>query len=103
MNIPENIARVTDQVSTCFSKTVSKWVRLLAIGLIRVYKWVLSPLLGSNCRFYPSCSSYAIEAIEHYGVTRGTWLAMRRIGKCHPFHPGGIDHVPTPDRAGATD
>jgi uncharacterized protein len=62
--------------------------------LIRAYQLVLSPLLGPRCRFYPSCSHYAIEAIESHGALRGTWLSARRICRCHPFHPGGFDPVP---------
>jgi len=62
--------------------------------LIRLYQWILSPLLGRSCRFYPSCSAYAYEAIERHGVLRGGCLGIRRILKCHPFHPGGYDPVP---------
>jgi uncharacterized protein len=62
--------------------------------LIRAYQLVLSPLLGPRCRFYPSCSHYAIEAIESHGALRGSWLSARRICRCHPFNPGGFDPVP---------
>lgn len=68
-----------------------KW---LLIKLLRVYQYVFRPLLGQNCRFVPSCSDYAIEAVGKYGVLRGAWLAVRRIGRCHPWHPGGYDPVP---------
>jgi uncharacterized protein len=61
---------------------------------VRGYQVVLSPLLGGQCRYYPSCSAYAIEAIERHGALRGAWLAARRIGRCHPFRPGGFDPVP---------
>lgn len=61
---------------------------------IRAYQLVLSPLLGQNCRFYPSCSCYAHTAVNKHGVVRGGWLALKRIGRCHPWNPGGIDHVP---------
>ena len=64
------------------------------IGLIRFYQYALSPLLGKRCRFFPSCSEYAIEAIRRHGVVKGLWLATRRIGRCHPWHPGGYDPVP---------
>lgn len=72
--------------------------RLLVAALtlpIRAYQLVVSPLLGPRCRFYPSCSSYAIEAIRHHGPFRGTWLAGRRLIRCHPWNPGGLDPVPT--------
>lgn len=69
-------------------------MRRLAVGLIVVYQWALSPFLGNVCRFEPSCSQYTREAIERYGVVHGMWLGMRRIGRCHPFHPGGFDPVP---------
>ena len=62
--------------------------------LIRAYQLVLSPLLGPRCRFYPSCSHYAIEAIESHGALRGSWLSTKRICRCHPFNPGGFDPVP---------
>ncbi|MER2558014.1 MAG: membrane protein insertion efficiency factor YidD [Candidatus Competibacter denitrificans] len=71
-------------------------MRSLLIALIRVYQIVLSPLLGNHCRFYPSCSQYAREAIESHGVARGVGLAIRRVLRCHPWHPGGVDPVPEP-------
>ena len=74
-----------------------KPLRYLAILPIRAYRLLISPLLGPRCRFYPSCSSYAIEALERHGLLRGGWLALRRLAKCHPGNPGGIDPVPEPD------
>lgn len=68
-----------------------KWLVLL---FLRLYKRIISPMLPAACRFYPTCSVYAIEAVEKYGAFRGGWLAMKRISKCHPFHPGGVDLVP---------
>ena len=64
------------------------------ILLIRLYQWTISPLLGSCCRFYPSCSNYATEAIEKHGALSGSWLTLCRLIKCHPWHPGGVDEVP---------
>ncbi len=69
-------------------------MRLLATFLIRIYQWTLSPMLGPRCRFHPSCSNYALEAINRFGILRGGWLAARRLGRCHPWHPGGFDPVP---------
>ena len=65
---------------------------------IRGYQIVFRPMLGANCRFFPSCSDYAMEAVERHGALRGTWLALRRVGRCHPYHPGGFDPVPVPDK-----
>ena len=62
--------------------------------LIRVYQWTLSPMLGARCRFYPSCSCYAHEAILRHGAFTGTWLAAKRLLRCHAFSPGGYDPVP---------
>ncbi|MFT8872792.1 MAG: membrane protein insertion efficiency factor YidD [Sporolactobacillus sp.] len=66
----------------------------LMIFLIRVYQKWISPLTPPHCRFYPTCSQYAIEALMRYGVLKGSWLAVIRLLKCHPFHPGGFDPVP---------
>ena len=69
-------------------------MKTIFLALIRAYQYLLRPMLGSNCRFYPSCSDYAREAIEKHGALRGLWLAVRRVARCHPYHPGGFDPVP---------
>jgi uncharacterized protein len=69
-------------------------MRRLVVAVIRAYQLAISPLLGSRCRFYPSCSQYALEAVTRFGVPRGAWMAARRLGRCHPWHPGGYDPVP---------
>lgn len=69
-------------------------MRKILILFIRGYQYFISPLLGPHCRFYPSCSSYAQIAVERYGVIRGSWLAVRRLSRCHPWNTGGNDPVP---------
>ena len=69
-------------------------MRFVLKTLIRVYQVALSPLLGPNCRYYPTCSQYAIEAIETHGSLRGAWLTIKRISRCHPWHESGFDPVP---------
>jgi len=69
--------------------------RLLML-LVRAYSLLISPFLGRNCRYYPTCSAYTLEAIERHGAWRGLWLGIRRVGRCHPWHEGGYD--PVPDR-----
>ncbi len=68
--------------------------RLVLATLIRGYQRLVSPLLPPSCRFYPSCSEYALDAVTRHGALRGSWLAARRLARCHPFHPGGFDPVP---------
>jgi putative membrane protein insertion efficiency factor len=63
----------------------------LLITAVRAYQWTLSPLVGRYCRFQPTCSVYFIEAVQKYGAVRGAWRGLKRIGRCHPFHPGGFD------------
>jgi uncharacterized protein len=65
-----------------------------AVFAIRAYQWTISPLLGRNCRFHPTCSQYAVEAVQSFGAVRGSWLALKRLGRCHPWHPGGFDPPP---------
>jgi uncharacterized protein len=68
-------------------------VRTICLALIRFYQYFISPLLPPSCRFYPTCSQYALEAIEGHGLPRGLYLTLRRLLRCHPFHPGGFDPV----------
>ena len=78
-------------------------MRRLILGMIVAYQRFISPMTAPHCRFHPSCSAYAGEAIRRYGIIRGVWLSLRRIARCHPFHPGGFDPVPenTDVQAGA--
>ena len=80
---------------------VSRLVGQVLVLPIRAYQLLVSPLLGPRCRFYPSCSAYAVEALTTHGPLRGSWLAVRRLLRCHPWNPGGLDPVP-PRRSGAT-
>lgn len=67
----------------------------LLIMLLRGYQYLISPMLGPHCRFHPTCSHYAVEAIQRHGVLYGSYLAARRLSRCHPWHPGGVDPVPS--------
>jgi len=69
-------------------------MKLFLLLLLRAYQYTLRPLLGANCRFYPSCSDYSRDAIERYGALRGSWLSARQIARCHPYHAGGYDPLP---------
>ncbi|HVA37574.1 MAG TPA: membrane protein insertion efficiency factor YidD [Candidatus Dormibacteraeota bacterium] len=69
-------------------------MRTVLVGAIRLYQLVISPALPASCRFYPSCSEYARQAVARHGALRGTWLAVRRLVRCGPWHPGGHDPVP---------
>lgn len=69
-------------------------MRRILIFFVRAYQRLLSPFLGQSCRYYPTCSEYACQALARYGVIKGSWLAIKRIGRCHPWHPGGVDPVP---------
>ena len=71
-------------------------MKALLRGALRFYQYFVRPWLGQNCRFYPSCSDFALEALDKHGAARGSWLATRRVLRCHPWHPGGYDPVPTP-------
>ena len=74
-------------------KKFVNFIKKIMIFLIRFYQLCISPLLGNNCRYYPTCSQYAIEAIEKKGIIRGSWMAVKRICRCHPWHAGGYDPV----------
>ncbi|MEK3917594.1 membrane protein insertion efficiency factor YidD [Paenibacillus sp. FSL H7-0331] len=69
-------------------------MKSLLKGMVLFYRKFISPLKPPTCRFYPTCSQYALDALELHGPAKGSWLAVKRVCKCHPFHPGGIDHVP---------
>jgi len=69
-------------------------MRHALILLVRAYQWLLRPLLGARCRFYPTCSAYAVEALQRHGAWRGSLLTVRRLCRCHPYNPGGFDPVP---------
>jgi putative membrane protein insertion efficiency factor len=75
-------------------------VRAALLAVVRFYQRAISPALPPRCRFYPTCSAYALEAIERHGAARGSWLALRRLAKCAPWHPGGVDLVPGSGTAG---
>ena len=72
--------------------------RNLLIILLKAYRKVISPLYGQVCRFFPSCSAYALEAVTVHGAVKGSWLAVRRLSRCHPWNAGGVDHVPAGHR-----
>jgi len=84
---------MTEADGTLAAARPSAAARVL-VALIAGYRRFVSPLLAPRCRFEPSCSAYALGAVREHGALRGTWLAVRRIGRCHPFHPGGFDPVP---------
>ncbi len=69
-------------------------MKRILVALLRAYQYAVSPLLGRNCRYFPSCSEYAVEAVEKHGAFKGGWLGVKRVCRCHPWHPGGYDPVP---------
>lgn len=74
-------------------------MKQVLVAGVRVYRSAISPLLPNRCRFYPTCSQYALEALERHGAAKGTYLTVRRLSRCHPFHQGGIDEVPPVKRS----
>ena len=72
------------------------------VGLLRLYRFAISPMYGEVCRYYPTCSAYALEAVQQHGALRGTWLSVRRVLRCHPWAAGGVDHVPPTRTARST-
>jgi len=91
---------VTSRPEQQGGRRISAAARVL-VALLNVYRRFVSPLLGPRCRFYPSCSAYALEAVQLHGAVRGSWLAARRLSRCHPFHSGGLDPVPAPRQKAA--
>ena len=69
-------------------------MKRVVLGIIGFYQRFISPLMGSNCRYHPTCSAYTYQAVEKYGVGKGGWMGIKRISRCHPWHPGGFDPVP---------
>jgi putative membrane protein insertion efficiency factor len=76
-------------------------MKFLLLGLLRLYRFAVSPLYGQVCRYYPSCSAYALEAVEQHGAAKGSWLAARRLLRCHPWAAGGVDYPPHKQPAGS--
>jgi uncharacterized protein len=87
---------VTEQTEPRGARSWRSAPARVLIWLISGYRRFVGPLLGPRCRFYPSCSAYALEAVQLHGALRGSWLAARRLSRCHPFHAGGLDPVPAP-------
>ena len=84
----------THHQARCTTCTINRGATRPFLWLIKGYRYFISPLLGQNCRFYPSCSAYAEEALNTHGLLKGSWLSAKRIGCCHPWHAGGYDPVP---------
>jgi putative membrane protein insertion efficiency factor len=80
-------------------RAASTWAATPLVWLVRGYQMLVSPMLGPTCKFYPSCSAYAVQALRAHGAVRGTWLAGRRLLRCHPWSHGGVDHVPAGQHA----
>ena len=87
----EKLASPADEVRPLGWTHPGDWLALVLIFLVRIYQWTLSPIFGRQCRFEPSCSRYFIGAVRKYGAFVGAWKGVCRIGRCHPWHPGGYD------------
>lgn len=86
-------------ILTFLKKILSRFL----IGLVYIYQYVISPVIGPRCRFHPTCSSYMIEAIQVHGPIKGTWLGLKRLSRCHPYNDGGYDPVPPKKSCGCCD
>jgi putative membrane protein insertion efficiency factor len=93
VNSATNLADVKNDARGVGARSVGAWILL---ALIQLYKIFLSPFFGGACKYYPSCSNYAQEAVQKHGARRGAWLALKRLGRCRPFVKGGFDPVPEP-------
>jgi putative membrane protein insertion efficiency factor len=85
---------VTSLRSRRLARLAVRLPALAVVSLLRLWQLLVSPVYGQTCRFYPSCTAYAMEAVDRHGLLRGGWLAARRLARCHPWNPGGVDHVP---------
>ncbi|MDP9826375.1 putative membrane protein insertion efficiency factor [Kineosporia succinea] len=91
---PRTFRRRAVELMTTAARMLVSVPKLLIIGFLTLYRLLVSPLYGQTCRFYPSCSQYALTAVQQHGALRGSWLAGRRLLRCNPWNPGGVDHVP---------
>jgi putative membrane protein insertion efficiency factor len=92
------VVRYLQPAAAALGRVLWNLPRNILILLLKAYRKVISPLYGQVCRFFPSCSAYALEAITVHGAVKGSWLAVRRLGRCHPWNAGGVDHVPAGHR-----
>ena len=93
-----DFARATAEALVAGAGSVRKTMIRVLMGIVRLYQITLSSYLGRQCRFHPTCSNYALDALGNHGPLRGSWLALKRLLKCHPFHPGGFDPAPPQER-----